>query len=192
MDITPVPVEMVLGLPKIDPEKPRRPYVATDFMDRAACRGMEEDPAGSMREQKQIIDTACSVCPVLTECLRWAVADRPTSLEHGIPVAGGWYGAAVKDIIREYWGAYRPCPCAFCGKEFVTDYPRKELCSDACRSRSVARASRNNSMRTRRTCTCRKCGKEFVASFGKVTCSDECLQYLRRNSKSFDGRKVSA
>jgi WhiB family redox-sensing transcriptional regulator len=63
-----------------------------DWMDQAACRGMDNEPffqqGGHADEAKKV----CATCPVRTDCLDYAIGCR---IRHGI-----WGGYGREDRIR--------------------------------------------------------------------------------------------
>ena len=124
-----------------------------DWRHDAACGGGAGDIGGlffpehgySAEYAKEI----CGVCPVVRECLDFAMASEGDSYRHGV-----WGGLTPSERQRLRAAARRgggaQVECGMCGTGFRQSRVNQRYCSGACRSRALRRRQAAYEERKRR------------------------------------------
>lgn len=110
--------------------------------EHAACLDMDSDVFFATDDAGvDVAKAVCARCPVVDECLAWALA-------HGED-QGVWGGTSERE--RRLLLAERGRPCVECGTSFRPTRERLLVCSDDCARVRRSRQHRASRIRTGRT-----------------------------------------
>lgn len=146
----------------------------SDWREQAACRGVDPEVfhpgRGSAASETDAALAMCAVCPVVEQCLAYAL-----NTNQKLGIWGGTTGRDRRQLIRTW---RRTTPCNRCGTrlEYTSNAPKYcDRCRKHARSESNNDYHRANVWDSKRcpVCTC-----EFTG--GRDCCSPLCARVFRR------------